>query len=207
MRSLAIDTSSNLLSLALADNETIVHSTAVYMERGQGEALIPLIQSACKAIKWDIASIDEVIVAVGPGSFTGVRIALAAARGIALSLNIPVKGITNFETLVPENTAYPVCVALDTKRGDFYTQIYHNPEDTLSQPQIMTREEIGALNMTIVTDKPDVFSADIHTRIGATPTCPAENMIRIAHQYPAKMLPPEPVYLREADVTVVTKAK
>ncbi len=205
MRSLAIDTASNLLSIALAENETIVASESIYMERGQGETLIPLIQSLCNSVTWDIASLNQVIVAVGPGSFTGVRIALAAARGIGLSLDIPVKGLTNFDILIPEDVIYPLCVALDTKRGDFYTQQYESADLPPHTPCIMNTAKIAALNIPVITDKPDLFAEQTGMQLIATPQCPATNMIRIANQHKNRLLPPEPVYLREADVTVVCK--
>ncbi len=203
MRSLAIDSSSDLLSVALAEDNKIVVSESVLMQRGQGEALIPLIRKLCESVSWDVASLNQVIVAVGPGSFTGVRIALAAARGIGLSLNIPVYGLTNFSTLIPTDVSYPICVALDTKRGDFYTQIFETATQT-TEPCVLSMGDVQSLSMPVITDKPALFD-DTVTIIKAVEN-PAENMIQIADAHPETLLPPEPVYLREADVTVVPKS-
>ncbi len=207
MRSLAIDAASNFLSIAFAEDETVLAAQSVYLERGHGETLIPLIQNLCNSIGWDMHSLNQVIVAVGPGSFTGVRIALATARGIGLSLNIPVKGLTNFDTLIPENINYPICVAIDTKRGDFYTQQFDASDLPPHEARIMTASEITSLNMPVITDKTDLFTEQPNIQLFEKPQCPAENMIRIASTHEDKLLPPEPVYLREADVTVVCKTK
>lgn len=201
MRLLAIDTSSHLLSVALADDTNILNSEALYMERGQGEALIPLIQRLCHEANCPIDTIQQVIVAVGPGSFTGVRIALAAARGIGLSLNIPVIGLTNFEALTTLDMPYPLCVALDTKRGDCYVQIFENNQKA-NEPIILSPDSVVALNLPILTDNPALFN-QANVRLIQAPECPAENMINVVFRKPTAKRLPEPLYLREADVTVV----
>ncbi len=202
MRLLSIDTSSNLLSVALAEDDSIIASKSLLMERGQGEALIPIIQKLFISAKWDIQTLNQVLAAIGPGSFTGVRIALAAARGIGLSLNIPVLGITNFNALISPDMPYPLCVALDTKRGDCYVQVFESYQKTQT-PQIMSLSEIVALHLPVVTDKPDLFENTIVQSI-EMPACPAANMIHVANSKPDVLQNPDPLYLREADVTVST---
>lgn len=203
MRSLSIDTSSNLLSLALAENNKIVATYACYMERGQGEALIPAIQNLFNQVQFDISSLNQVFVAVGPGSFTGVRIALATARAIGLSFNIPVRGLTNFEALLPVNAAFPLCVALDSKRGDFYVQIFES--FTKKQlPRILSAAEIEALKVPVLTDKSESFQKT-STHLLSAPACPAANMIQLIYNKHIETLPAVPLYLREADVTLSSK--
>lgn len=201
MRLLAIDTSSHLLSVALAEDTNILISHATYMERGQGEALIPLIQRLCDEANCPIETVQQVIATVGPGSFTGVRIALATARGIGLSLNIPVIGITNFDALTMPEMPYPLCVALDTKRGDCYTQVFQNDQEA-TEPKILSPDEVTALKLPVLTDNPALFN-QANVQLVQAPECPAENMINVIFRKPTAKRPPEPLYLREADVTVV----
>ena len=200
MRLLSIDTSSNLLSVALAENYVLVASESRYMERGQGEALIPIIQTLCQKAQWDITSLNQVISAIGPGSFTGVRIALATARGIGLALNIPAYGMTNFDSLTMPDMPYPLCVALDTKRGDCYTQIFESYNKTQS-PQIRSLSDIIALNLPVLTDNITLFD-HFDIRLIDKPFNPAANMIHSAKLKPSVLKSPDPLYLREADVTL-----
>ncbi len=204
MRLLSLDTSSNLLSVALADNHHVVISKAIYMERGQGEALAPLIQSMFETVGWDIKSVNQVLVAVGPGSFTGVRIGLSAARGLGLALNIPVNGISNFNAVLPLMVTQPVCVALDTKRGDCFVQRFDETGCLNGEPQILSVDDIVSLHVPVITDKADLFT-NTNVALIAMPVCPAEHMIDVFFNRPNVLLPAEPLYLREADVTLSSR--
>ena len=94
---LAIDTSNRTLSVALLTEKGDIFSKEIQMERGQGEALVPLIRELLAEAKQEIENLNAIAVAVGPGSFTGVRIGLACAKAFGLALNIPVWGVTNLE--------------------------------------------------------------------------------------------------------------
>tara|TARA_Y100000588_G_scaffold325357_1_gene359080 strand:+ start:1213 stop:1839 length:627 start_codon:yes stop_codon:yes gene_type:complete len=99
------------------------------METGHGSALVPLIRNTMVASKIDFAQLNLVAVTTGPGSFTGLRISLSAAKGIALSMDIPLIGISCFEAIaqrtknqvtISENDL--LILALDSKREDFYLE-------------------------------------------------------------------------------------
>lgn len=201
MRILSIDTSSYLLSVALADDNHIVACKTIYMERGQGETLAVLIQQLFQTAQWDFNSLNQVLVAVGPGSFTGVRIGLSAARGLGLALNVPVTGISNFNAVLPLSLNQNVCVALDTKRGDCFVQSFDVSRCPCDSPLVLPVEKVVALNLPIVTDKPALFDGYDVSLIDM-PTCPASHMIDVFLTCQDSALPPEPLYLREADVTL-----
>ena len=114
---LSIDTSSADLSVALVNENGSLGLVEENMLRGQGEALIPYIQSMMLQAGLPMNAVEGVAVAVGPGSFTGVRVGLSTARGIGLALDIPVYGATNLEAAAA-GLNEPVTVTLDTKRGD-----------------------------------------------------------------------------------------
>ncbi|MGE4313307.1 MAG: tRNA (adenosine(37)-N6)-threonylcarbamoyltransferase complex dimerization subunit type 1 TsaB [Pseudobdellovibrionaceae bacterium] len=95
------------------------HFSLSPMQRGQSEELIPLVNALLKSADVTYADLDAVAVTKGPGSFTGTRIALAAAQSIALAQGIPLYGLTNFEAIAGHDTC---TVAIDTKRGEAFVQ-------------------------------------------------------------------------------------
>lgn len=93
---IAFDTSGPFIKLAWA-TESYSGGRELPMARGQGEALFPLLEETLGACGWLWKDVDAIGVGVGPGNFTGVRIAVSAARGLGLALDIPVFGLTSFQ--------------------------------------------------------------------------------------------------------------
>jgi tRNA threonylcarbamoyladenosine biosynthesis protein TsaB len=123
---LAFDTALAACSVAVwRDGETLA-ATRQLMERGQAEHLVPMIDAAMTAAGVGFDALDRIAVTIGPGSFTGVRVALATARGLALSRKIPVIGLTTGEVLAAEaartTTAAAIISLIDSKRGDVYVE-------------------------------------------------------------------------------------
>ncbi|MBU9699869.1 tRNA (adenosine(37)-N6)-threonylcarbamoyltransferase complex dimerization subunit type 1 TsaB [Rhodobacteraceae bacterium HSP-20] len=118
---LAFDTSAAHCAAALLSGGRVVADAFEPMEKGQAERLLPLCAEvmARAGVAW--GDLDAVAVGTGPGNFTGVRIAVAAARGLALSLGVPAIGVTRLEALA-EGLARPVTVIEDAKRGEVYVQ-------------------------------------------------------------------------------------
>src|SRR3979409_1427738 len=110
---LAIDTALDACSAAVLDTDAsnIVAQESQPMKRGHAEALMPLIARVMKASTVAFASLDRIAVTTGPGSFTGLRVGLSAARGIALAANKPVVGLTTLTAyaapLVSQNAEQP----------------------------------------------------------------------------------------------------
>ena len=118
---LAFDTSAAHCAAALLSGGRVVAEAYEPMEKGQAERLLPLCQEVMARAGLALADLDAVAVGTGPGNFTGVRIAVAAARGLALSLGVPAIGVTRLEALA-EGLARPVTVIEDAKRGEVYVQ-------------------------------------------------------------------------------------
>jgi len=96
--------------------------------RGQAERLIPMCREVCDTTGLSFGDMDALAVTCGPGTFTGVRIGLAAAKGLALALNIPLIGLTTLE-VVAQNAVVAglegrIAVAHDARRGEVYLQIF-----------------------------------------------------------------------------------
>ena len=195
MYTLALDCTAETVSVSvLKENEVVAQETRA-MERGQGEALIPMIREIVMRVGLKMANLDRVAVCVGPGSFTGVRIGLAAARGMGLALNIPVIGVSGLEAAACRSVG-SVMVAINTRRGDFYTQCFRDGQPT-DEPTLRTMEQIRALApVTVIGNISEIPDDEI--RVMERPLAPAVAVGLCAEEMPR---PPEPLYLREADVT------
>jgi tRNA threonylcarbamoyladenosine biosynthesis protein TsaB len=157
------------------------------MERGQAERLIPLLEEllAEGGICW--ADLKALAVGTGPGNFTGVRIAVAAARGLALGLGITAVGVTRLEALA-YGLPRPVMVIEDARRGQSYVQLF--TESGAEEARLANR---------IVPICPATGSA---AGEGALPAALplAEAIARIGAERAATLQPrPAPFYLRGAD--------
>src|SRR4051812_20665710 len=118
MRVLAIDTALEVCAAAVLDTEHgKVVSESVPMLRGHAEALIPLIDRVMKQSGVPFAALDRIAVTTGPGSFTGLRVGISAARGIALAANKPAIGLTTLAAYAAPYIAHDdktaVAVAID----------------------------------------------------------------------------------------------
>ena len=119
------------------------------MERGQAEALMPMIDRVMKAAGVTYAALGRIAVTTGPGSFTGVRSGLAAARGLTLASEVPTVGILTTEALaaaVPEHerNGARILAAIDTKRGDFYVQPFGTDGAVQGAPEALGAEALPA---------------------------------------------------------------
>ena len=119
---LAFDTSAAHCAAALLSGGIICSERCVPMGRGQAEALMPLLEEvlAEQALSW--RDLDAIAVGIGPGNFTGIRISVSAARGLALARGIPAIGISMFEVMASGAGAGPFVVSLPAPRDMAYVQ-------------------------------------------------------------------------------------
>jgi tRNA threonylcarbamoyladenosine biosynthesis protein TsaB len=128
------------VAVAAADRLLRVCSRA--MLHGQSEALLPMVDGAMRAAGLPVAALDLVAASVGPGSFTGIRAGLAAARGIALAAGLPLIGVTGFEAVAASvdrdrGAAGPLLlVALESRRAELFVQLFA-PDRPLGEPAAM----------------------------------------------------------------------
>jgi tRNA threonylcarbamoyladenosine biosynthesis protein TsaB len=123
---LAFDCAGNSCSAAVLADECVAAHRFIAMERGQAETLMPMIEAVLGVAATDVGALDLLAVTTGPGGFTGLRVGLATARGLALATGLPLLGITCFEAVaaaVPATLrAQPLVVALESKRAELYLQ-------------------------------------------------------------------------------------
>ena len=140
---LAIDTALDACAAAILDTSlgAVVAQESLAMKRGHAEALMPLIARVMKASGIAFAALDRIAATTGPGSFTGLRVGLSAARGIALAAGKPVVGVTTLTAfaapIVSENEEpRPVLAAIDARHDHVYYQVVDGDGGSLIKPQV-----------------------------------------------------------------------
>lgn len=144
MQILAFDTAAAACSAALWRDGTVRARRLEPMARGQAEALLPMVRAVLDEAGAAFADLDLLAVTVGPGAFTGLRIGLAAARGLALATGLPCLGVTTLEAVaqaVPAaaRTGDAILAVLDTRRDDVYAQTFGNDLNPWTRPGPWTR--------------------------------------------------------------------
>jgi tRNA threonylcarbamoyl adenosine modification protein YeaZ len=141
MRVLAIDTALEACAAAVLDTEHgKVASETLPMLRGHAEALIPLIGRVMRQADMAYSALDRIAVTTGPGSFTGLRVGISAARGIALAVGKPAIGLTTLASFAAPHLARDdstaVTVAIDARHEQVYLQVFGPNGRTLVAPRI-----------------------------------------------------------------------
>ncbi|OYW60796.1 MAG: tRNA (adenosine(37)-N6)-threonylcarbamoyltransferase complex dimerization subunit type 1 TsaB [Rhizobiales bacterium 17-65-6] len=139
---LAIDTALTACSVAVldADADTVVAGDSLFMDRGHAEALVPMVEQVLTGARLEFSAIDRIAVTVGPGSFTGLRVGLSAARSFALAAGKPAVGVTTLAALAAPFLALddstPVLAAIDARHGHVFMQVFGTGGRTLVSPRI-----------------------------------------------------------------------
>lgn len=182
---LALDTASAHCAVAVLQGDRLLASAVEPMAKGQAERLLTLASELLAQTDIRMDQLDAIGVGVGPGNFTGIRIAVSAARGLAMGLGIPAIGVTAFEALklgFPE----PCLCTVDARRDMVFVQGFDT--EHFAEPALCAQ-----------TDLPQ--SQPILGAFGAAPCHPiAEAIAHIAAgKFSSDHPPPAPLYLRPAD--------
>ena len=141
---LALDTALNATSAAVLDGARVLASVTHTMERGHQERLAGIVRDTMAEAGVGFDALDRIGVTVGPGSFTGLRVGLAFAKGLGLALDIPVVGVGTLQALAASVPAADVTLAaIDARRGQIYLQSFDR-KGPLSPPQALGVEEAQA---------------------------------------------------------------
>lgn len=212
MLSLAFDTTMARCAVAIGDENTVLAARNEAMGRGQAEALLPLIQALLGEAGIGFDDIDRICVTTGPGSFTGVRIGVAAAKGLSLARDIPIIAMTTLEVVAAQASQSmeapgDILVAQDARRGEVYVQRFRNsgqlPLTSLSDASALALSEAECLAQ-------DCLLAGTGARLlqgGRIAACDhevdARTMLRLAPFYtPMDHKALHPLYLRPPDAKV-----
>lgn len=213
MISLALDTSGSICAACIYDSErkTMLGKMSQDIGKGHAEHLMEIISGAMGAANIDHENLDRIIACIGPGSFTGIRVGVATARGFGLGLKIPVVGISSLDTLIvtaKQKSGEGNFGAVQTAgRGDVYCQFSFDTEFAQADvPIVMPLEHLKispALKKTNLIlcgsgakDLSEISDAKI-ADIDGTPSIETIALLGSAVDYTGTR--PEPLYLRKPD--------
>jgi tRNA threonylcarbamoyladenosine biosynthesis protein TsaB len=219
---LAIDSAGLACSAVVAVGDTILSAERVETRHSQAEALMPMVDAAMRKAGLPPAALDLVAATVGPGSFTGIRVGLAAARGIALATDAQLVGVSSFEA-VAAGLAQPDCsdvqfllVALESRREDLYVQLFAIPWNPVGPPASMMPATLGEAVNAAICSAPLLIAGDAAQRAALVLSNCADTIIvedsapdavgvlrAGLHRWRSGAVDaPRPLYLRPPDVTL-----
>jgi len=142
---LAIDTSTDIASLVLVQDDQVLAESTWHCGQNHTVELLPQLARLLDEAKVGIQSISCVIVAKGPGSFNGLRVGISTAKGLALSLGIPIIGISSLEVEAYRHaeTGLPICPIFNAGRGEIATVMYQKKDNQWCQ---LVAEHITTVN-------------------------------------------------------------
>lgn len=219
MNILALDTSLGACSAAVATGKVDlpkVFGRFELREREHAEAIVPMIQIVLAEADLSWPQIDAIAVTVGPGSFTGVRVGVAAARGFALALDRPVIAATSLEVMAAQaleelsDTPAVFGVVVDARRGEVYLALFDSAGETVFAPAALTPQQavkealaknaalIVGSGAQLVTESAGSGAGGIGAVLpGLQPD--ARVLARMALTRPSCAGPVSPLYLRPPD--------
>jgi tRNA threonylcarbamoyladenosine biosynthesis protein TsaB len=126
MNVLVFDTSNHILGVAVMKEDQVIGKLTTSLEKNQSARLMPAIEALIKETEIQADTLDRVVVAQGPGSYTGVRIGLTTAKTMAWALDIPVVGVSSLEALAYQGRFFEglICPFFDARRGRVYAGLY-----------------------------------------------------------------------------------
>ncbi|MDO4454028.1 MAG: tRNA (adenosine(37)-N6)-threonylcarbamoyltransferase complex dimerization subunit type 1 TsaB [Eubacteriales bacterium] len=154
MKILALDSSGLVASVAVAEDDNLIAEYTVNYKKTHSQTLLPMLDEIAKMTELDLNTIDAIAVAAGPGSFTGLRIGSATAKGLGLALKKPLIPIPTVEGLAYNlyGTKALICPLMDARRNQVYTGIYEFLGDDFrkveDQMAVPIEEIIRKLNET-----------------------------------------------------------
>lgn len=134
MKILALDSSGIVASVAVTEDDTLLAEYTVNYKKTHSQTLLPMLDEIVKMTELDMNSVDAIAVAAGPGSFTGLRIGSATAKGLGLALKKPLIHVPTVDALAYNlyDTRGLICPIMDARRNQVYTGIYRFEEHKLS---------------------------------------------------------------------------
>lgn len=133
MRILGLDSSGLVASIAVVEDDNLLGEYTVNYKKTHSQTLLPMLDEVARMIELDLDTIDAIAVAGGPGSFTGLRIGSATAKGLGLALNVPIINIPTVDALAYNLAGHKdlVCPLMDARRNQTYTGLYQFRQNEL----------------------------------------------------------------------------
>jgi tRNA threonylcarbamoyladenosine biosynthesis protein TsaB len=218
MRILAIDTSLPAVSACVLDDdaETPLVSETIEMERGHGEALLPLVERIMGQVEGGFGSLDRVAVTVGPGSFTGIRIGLAAGQAIGLACKCDVVGVSTLSALATPlllgDCEGVVVAAIDARYGRVFFAAFGSDGRQIVPPRrdlaLEALRALGAGPLLLTGSGAELIASEARARgvpcriVSHQPYPDIACVARLGVAANPASAPARPLYLKEPDVTL-----
>ena len=229
MRALAIDTSTDRAGVALCEGATCIARTAgegpeIAVPGQHAERLLGILDDLLQTARWSKSDIELVACSIGPGSFTGVRVGVATAKGIALALDIPIVGIGSLEVMAhafrasraSEDPDHATIALLDARKGEVFWAAYADDGALLAGPGHVA--VASAARLAALAGRPKVtFVGEIagHLELGGRPVVATPQtdrpdpavlarlaLSRFGTRGPDDLDALEPAYVRPPDITL-----
>lgn len=211
MRVLAFDTTTAACSVAVWQDGTARAVFHQAMMHGQAEALVPAIEQTLSEAGTSYADLDRIAVTLGPGSFTGVRVGLATARGLGTATGCPVIGIATTEVIAAEArqiTTGPIAVAIDARRAEVYLHRFNEEGVAIDKPVCLLPDvaanQLGKDTWALAGDGAERIME--HAGPSVTHVSPTVPSAAILAELAAAQTPgdrsPRPLYVRPPDAAV-----
>lgn len=213
MLTLAIDTAADACAACVHESvgDRVLCALGEEIGRGHAERLMAVIDACLAEASVEIGAIGRIGVTVGPGSFTGIRVGVATARGLALALGCPAVGISTLEALGSAgafSAGLPVLAVIDAKRGEVYAQLFR-PDGSAVGPAVAVSPETAAnlareAGASLAGSGAGIVAAAA-SGVHALQILPKAAMVdiaqvaRLASARPGPFESPKPLYLRSAD--------
>ena len=150
MKILALDSSALVASVAVVEDDNLLGEYTVNYKKTHSQTLLPMLDEVAKMIELDLSEIDVIAVSAGPGSFTGLRIGSATAKGMALALDKPIVSVPTVDAMAYNlwGAQDVICPLMDARRQQTYTGLYRFMENAL-----LTLENQCAVGIDEIVDK------------------------------------------------------
>ena len=154
MKIAAFDTSSKALTLAILEDETLLAQMTLNIKKNHSITLMPAIDFLMNSLDMKPTDLDRIVVAQGPGSYTGLRMAVATAKTLAHTLKIELVGVSSLLALVPEQAEGLVIPVMDARRNNVYAGFYQSGQSVRPEAHLPLAE---VLEIAGVADQPVTF--------------------------------------------------
>jgi tRNA threonylcarbamoyladenosine biosynthesis protein TsaB len=167
---LALETSADICAAALVEDAEVLGVRQVAMSRGHAEALVPMVQELAETTGIALTALDLIGVTRGPGSFTGVRTGIAAARGFSIASGAPAIGVSSLQAVARSvvcsvvrdgSEPAPVLCVLETRRADYFVQLFDHAGGAVGTPGVMNAEDL----LRLVVAKRPILAGNAVSRL------------------------------------------
>lgn len=146
MKILALDSSNQALSVALVEDGRLLAETLLAIKKNHSISLMPTVDFLVAQVGWTPKDLERIVVAQGPGSYTGLRVAVATAKTLAYTLQIDLVGVSSLQSLVPAGLSGRVVPLIDARRNSVYAGVYENGRATQADQYWVFEELLASLS-------------------------------------------------------------